>query len=104
MRLRPFVFLAMLAMLSSCGAPQLSDRTRSNLEELDGYVASRPVYETRKKGQLDALRKLLQASSDPVRRYDISRDMANEYFVNTAAGAEARCGYRGTHRLENRCT
>ena len=81
MRLRPFVFLAMLAMLSSCGAPQLSDRTRSNLEELDGYVASRPVYETRKKGQLDALRKLLQASSDPVRRYDISRDMANEYFA-----------------------
>ena len=81
MKYRPLAFFLMLAALASCDRPQLSDRTRRNLEELDGYVASRPVYETRKKGQLDGLRKLLQTTSDPVRKYDISKEMADEYFA-----------------------
>ena len=49
-------------LLPSCRKPQLSDRIKGGLEELDGYVASRPVYETRKKGQQDALRRLAPAS------------------------------------------
>ena len=68
-------------MLSACGRQALSEQISSSLAELDGYVASRPLYETRKKGQLDAMRKLLAASTDPVRRCDLARDLADEYFA-----------------------
>ena len=82
LRLRHAI-LATLAMLSvfSCGKPRLSEHVRSGLLELDGYVASRPVYETRKKGQIDALRKLLQASSDSRRRLNLSKTLSEEYFA-----------------------
>lgn len=58
----PVVLSIVLMLLPSCRKPQLSDRIKGGLEELDGYVASRPVYETRKKGQLDALRRRAPAS------------------------------------------
>ena len=74
------IILAVFALwLVSCSKPKLSDRVQESLVELDGYVASRPVYETRKRGQLDALRMLLQSSTDPVRRFDLSKELADEY-------------------------
>lgn len=81
MRLRVLLLLAVLLVPASCRKVPMSEHFRSNIVELDGYVASRPVYETRKKGQLDALRKLLSASSDPVRRIDLSMQLADEYFA-----------------------
>ncbi|MBP5559082.1 MAG: hypothetical protein J6X71_04875 [Bacteroidales bacterium] len=77
----PAVLSIVLMLLPSCRKPQLSDHIKGSLEELDGYVASRPVYETRKKGQLDALRRLLQASNDPFRSYDLCESLANEFFA-----------------------
>ncbi|MBO4475276.1 MAG: hypothetical protein J5737_00940 [Bacteroidales bacterium] len=81
MRLRSFVLIIVAVSLSSCGRVSLSSHVKDSLEELDGYVASRPVYDARKKGRLDALRKQLGASRDPVRRMDICRELADEYFA-----------------------
>ena len=77
----PLILAVFSLWLVSCSKPKLSDRVQESLVELDGYVASRPVYETRKRGQLDALRKLLQSSTDPVRRFDLSKELADEYFA-----------------------
>ena len=77
----PIILAVFSLWLVSCSKPKLSDRVQESLVELDGYVASRPVYETRKRGQLDALRKLLQSSTDPVRRFDLSKELADEYFA-----------------------
>ena len=84
MHLRPLhAAVAVLFVLSlfSCSRPRLSEQVQGSLVELDGYVASRSVYETRKKGQLEALRKLLRASSDPQRRMTLSKEIADEYFA-----------------------
>ena len=82
MRLRHLVLILLtLLLFPCCNRPKMSDRVRASLAELDGYVASRSVYETRKKGQLDALRKLYQASSGTVRRYDASKALADEFFA-----------------------
>lgn len=84
MHFRPHsTIVAIMALLSvlSCSKPKLSERVRGSLMELDGYVASRSVYETRKKGQLDALRKLLNASIDSRRRLNLSKELVEEYFA-----------------------
>ena len=74
--------LAVFAILSavSCGRSQLSDSIESSLVDLDGYLASRSVYEARKRDQLEALRKLLNSSTEPSKRYEMSLELAGEYF------------------------
>lgn len=76
-------FILPLALLSavSCNTPKLPDNVSGLLVELDGYVSSRPLYETRKKGQIDALRRLMNTSSDARRKLDLSRELADEYFA-----------------------
>ncbi|MBR4809163.1 MAG: hypothetical protein IK031_02665 [Bacteroidales bacterium] len=71
----------LLPLQQSCTKPKLSDRLQSSLIELDSYVASRTVFEARKKSQLDALRKLLQASPDDASRLGLCRELADEYFA-----------------------
>lgn len=74
--------LAVFAILSavSCGRSQLSDSIENSLVDLDGYLASRSVYEARKRDQLEALRKLLNSSTEPSKRYEMSLELAGEYF------------------------
>ena len=81
MRIRSTVLIITSLLLLSCSKDPLSQHTRNCIVELDGYVASRPVYETRKKGQLDALKKLLQSSTNPISSIDLSRQLADEYFA-----------------------
>lgn len=84
MHFRPFSALILpLALLSvlSCNTPKMSDNVSGLLAELDGYVSSRTIYETRKKGQIDAIRKLMLASSDSKRRLSLCRKLADEFFA-----------------------
>ena len=84
MHFRPFYALILpLALLSavSCNTPKMSDNVSGLMAELDGYVSSRTVYETRKKGQIDAIRKLMQASQDSRRRLSLCRELADEFFA-----------------------
>ena len=74
-----FLFLPLLAcaLVPSCrDASSPSHR----LAELDGYVASRPVYETRKRDQLEGIRKLAASTSGPRRLFDYGMYAADEYF------------------------
>ena len=50
------------------------------LDELDGYVDARPVYETRKQDQLEGIRKLAAATTSQRRLYDYGMYAADEYF------------------------
>ncbi len=68
------------AAVFSCNSAPHPGSLEESLVELDGYVASRAVYRTRKMERLAALRKLLVSSDDPVRRYDLSMELADEFF------------------------
>ena len=73
--------MLVLALLSACQRPARLDRsTRRLLGELDGYVAAREVYVARKLDQMDALRKLVAATPDPVMRFETEMNVASEYF------------------------
>ena len=73
--------MLVLALLSACQRPVRLDRsTRRLLGELDGYVAAREVYVARKLDQMDALRKLVAATPDPVMRFETGMNVASEYF------------------------
>lgn len=73
--------MLVLALLSACQRPVRLDRsTRRLLGELDGYVAAREVYVARKLDQMDALRKLVAATLDPVMRFETGMNVASEYF------------------------
>ena len=50
------------------------------LDELDGYLEARPVYETRKQDQLEGIRKLAAATTIPWQLYDYGMFAAEEYF------------------------
>jgi len=65
------------ALLPSC---RDASSPASRLAELDGYVASRPVYETRKRDQLEGIRKLAASTRNPRRLFDNGMYAANEYF------------------------
>lgn len=50
------------------------------LDELDGYIAARPVYETRKRDQLEGIWKLAAGTQSARRLCDYSMYAAEEYF------------------------
>ena len=83
MKNRLHILLLLLPLTFSCGpgtARHNAALSRS-LDELDGYVAARPVYETRKRDQLDAVRHRLAATADPSRRLDLCLYAADEFFA-----------------------
>ena len=65
------------ALMPSCRDASSPSR---RLAELDGYVASRPVYETRKRDQLEGIRKLAASTSGSRRLFDYGMYAADEYF------------------------
>lgn len=79
---RPAILLLFVVSLLSCGCGQthLDRQTRQLLGELDGHVAAREVYVARKLDQMDALRKLAEATLDPQLRYETEMNIASEYF------------------------
>ena len=85
MRRKGSVYLTLgvaVLMAAACSRHGNLDRsTRQLLNELDGYVAAREVYVTRKLDQMDALRKLCRSTADPGHRYDLAMTMADEYFA-----------------------
>ncbi len=65
----------------SCGRVSRQDRElRRQLLELDGYVGAREVYVARKQDQMQALGKLARSTQDPLRRYELEMNIAQEYF------------------------
>lgn len=74
------LFFAVSLLLCGCRQARLDQQTRQLLGELDGYVAAREVYVARKLDQMDALRKLAEATLDPQLRYETEINIAAEYF------------------------
>lgn len=75
----PTVILSLFALV----AASCSEKTAApspDLAELDGYIAARPVYETRKRDQLEGIRKLMSETQSPRRQYDYSLYAAEEFF------------------------
>ena len=83
MQSRLHILLLLLPLALSCGqdGARRNAELQRSLAELDGYVAARPVYETRKRDQLDAVRHRLAATSDPARRVDLCLYAADEFFA-----------------------
>ena len=79
---RPAILLLIAASLlfGACGQTRLDRQTKQLLGELDGYVAAREVYVARKLDQMDALRKLADATLDPQLRFETEMNIASEYF------------------------
>ena len=74
------LFVAICLMVATCVSQGPDRRTRQLLDELDGYLALREAYATKKQNQLDVYRNLVQATTDPVRRYELNMITAQEYF------------------------
>lgn len=75
------LLLGAALVVSSCLAPPSLDRkTRQLMDELDGYLALREAYATKRQNQLDVYRSLAQATTDPARRYELEMVAAAEYF------------------------
>ena len=83
MRPRRHILLLLLPLALSCGrdAARVSPSLARGLEELDSYVAARPVYETRKRDQLDGIRHRIASTADPSRRLDLCLYAADEFFA-----------------------
>lgn len=75
--------LAVVAVIAaSCmPAPRTDRRTSKLLDELDGYLATRELYVAKKKDQLDAYRRLIDATQDPASRYELEMIAAADYFA-----------------------
>ena len=74
---RSLLFILALLALVGCRERNVNDPL---LQELDGYVAARPVYETRKLDQLEGIRKMAASTTNPRRLYDYGMYAAEEYF------------------------
>lgn len=76
------VVLAVVAMMAtSCmSAPRTDRNTRKLLEELDSYLATRELYVAKKKDQLGAYRRLIDATQDPASRYELEMIAASDFF------------------------
>ena len=66
--------------LSCLQQPRTDRRTRELLEELDRYLSMREIYAAKKMDQLEAYRKLVQATPDLSRRFELGILTAAEYF------------------------
>ena len=72
--------LAVIA-LASCGVNNSHDGINADsLAELDDYLSTRTIYETRKKNNIDGLRRLAASSRNPYSLYDCYLQIADEYF------------------------
>lgn len=82
MQPRFHILLLFLPLALSCGreVARVSPSLARGLEDLDSYVAARPVYETRKRDQLDGIRHRIAATADPSRRLDLCLYAADEFF------------------------
>ena len=69
------LFCCLLPSCSRSAAPSYR-----GLDELDGYVAARPMYETRKQNQLEGIRKMAESTTNRRRLFDYGMYAANEYF------------------------
>ena len=79
---RIFFACAAVVLAVACGRFSRSDRDlRRQLFELDGYVSARDVYLARKQDQMQALTKLARSTQDPLRRYELEMNIAQEYFA-----------------------
>ena len=74
-----FLLTSLFAVSCRDGTPD-SVSAYQGLAELDGYVASRPVYEARKQDQLEGIRKLASTSTSRRRLFDSGMYAAREYF------------------------
>ncbi|MBR5064334.1 MAG: hypothetical protein IKX05_06420 [Bacteroidales bacterium] len=73
---------AAVLLAAACGRMSRSDRdTLRLLNELDGYVGAREVYLARKQDQMQALTKLARSTQDPLRRYELETNIAQEFFA-----------------------
>ena len=76
------VLLAVVLGAAACDrAPRTDRATRALLNELDGYVGARDVHMARKRDQMEALAKLARSTADPLRRYELDRSIAQDYFA-----------------------
>ena len=93
---RRFVLLLMLfavTLVTACSSParRAQERSmRSLLSELDGYVAARDVYVTRKLDQVEALRKMAAAAREPGVRFETEMRIADEFFAFNFDSTQAR--------------
>ena len=73
---------AVTVLVTACMAPKRTDRKIQKLmDELDGYLAARELYIAKKQDQLDAYRRLISATQDPVSRYELEIIAASDYFA-----------------------
>lgn len=70
----------LLTVLLSVSCVDRTAPPSRELAELEGYIAARPVYETRKKDQLEGIRKMAEATTNRRRLFDYGIFAANEYF------------------------
>ena len=76
---RQWVLAGCCLLALSCA--RLDRRTQQLLGELDGYIEARDVYVARKRDQMEALEKLAAQQQNPLRRYELEMEMAQEYFA-----------------------
>ena len=81
MRQKHTTLLITLALLTSCHVYGPDRQTGALLQELDGYVSSREVYDARKKSQMETLSNLAMQVAAPERRFDLEMRIAQEYFA-----------------------
>ena len=72
-------FPLLVVLLAASCADRQGPPTRE-LAELEGYIAARPVYETRKRDQLEGIRKMVESTTNRRRLFDYGMYAANEYF------------------------
>ena len=73
---------AAVLLAAACSRMSRTDReTLRLLNELDGYVGAREVYLARKQDQMQALTKLARSTQDPLRRYELETNIAQEFFA-----------------------
>lgn len=79
---RVLLILSAVAALAACESrPSLDRSTRSKLEGLDRYIASREIYYARKNGRLESLRSIIGTTKSPEALYELQMNMAREYFA-----------------------
>lgn len=72
---------AAVCLAAACSSLSRADRDlHRQLLELDGYVGARDVYVARKQDQMEALGKLARSTQDPLRRFELEMNIAQEYF------------------------
>ena len=76
------ITLLTCVLAASCrdAAPRGWASSGPGLDELDSYLAARPMYETRKQDQLEGIRRLAASTTSRRRLFDYGMYAAREYF------------------------